>query len=168
MPTLVLVVPCICDMACSSHSTLAGASHAGTGRDNVQCEEPSTAPREQLPSDNAVMWQTLVPLRAKIAELRLRMTEVQAQLVVAQLERDRRDRAAGSDSTGGAASLVAKAEQARAFWKLKQQEAADAEAEWKSLRLEADSVSNVERLQVAMNEAARELAAAHEDVLKFF
>ena len=69
---------------------------------------------------------------------------------------------------GGATSLLAQANAAEAFWKLEQQEAADAEAEWRSLRLEADGVSKVERLQDAIDKAEGELEAACNDILKFF
>ena len=69
---------------------------------------------------------------------------------------------------GAATSLLAQADAAEAFWRLKQQEAADAEAEWRSLRLEADGVSKVQRLQYAVDKAEGELEAACKDVLKFF
>ena len=155
-------------------------ANAGAGHDNI-CDEPSTAPQEPAPqeqpaSDFSVLWDnTLMPLKAKMARLHAHKDELQAQLVVAkadasiaQQERDIPGRTAGADSPGAAASLLAQVEQAEAFWKLKQQEAAEAEAEWKALRLQADSVSKVERLQVAMNKVDRELAACREDVLKYF
>ena len=138
---------------------------AGTGRG-----EPSGAPQQQAGSADDEEWQAtqphLLPLKAKIVGLRAHLADMQTQLVAAQQERDRPDRP--PLASGAATSLLAQADAAEAFWRLKQQEAADAEAEWRSLRLEADGVSKVQRLQYAVDKAEGELEAASKDVLKFF
>ena len=123
---------------------------------------PHGAPQEQPPSDDDVMWQTLLPLKTKAEELHRHMDDLQAQLVIANVD------ASGIDRGAGVASLVAQAEQAEALWKQKQQEAADAEAAWNSLKLAADSLSKVESLQAVMADAESELAALRQEVLQFF
>ena len=77
--------------------------------------------------------------------------------------------------TGGLNTVMAQVEQAEAIWRLKQHEADEAESICESAKLAAAGAESIRQLDARMaqlgaakDEAERELAAAHEEVLKQF